>query len=356
MKKTCCRPLPIVAILFFLLMNGCLSSSRWQKEPADGMGPADIFTPETAFNISAGAEAVSGELLVRLKLGADPGRVFQAVGGKEIRYYKELDWYRITYDPAFDLVSAGRKLLQTGKVQVVEPNYLAETSSEALPEPPNDPLFNRQWGLEKINALAGWKETTGSEEIIIAVLDTGIDHAHPDLEGKVIGGCDFTRGGFGEPGLPGDDSGHGTHVAGIAAAVTGNEVGIAGVAPACRLLAVKVLPASGSGNYANIGSGVKWAVDNGAHVINMSLSGTGYSRFLHEAIEYALEKNVPVVAAAGNRHKYYDNSYPAAYPGVIAVGAVKSDKTKARFSTEGGHLFLAAPGQAVYSTLPGGEI
>ncbi|NLZ43741.1 MAG: S8 family serine peptidase, partial [Clostridia bacterium] len=84
----------------------------------------------------------------------------------------------------------------------------------------------------------------------------------------------------------------------------------------------------------------------------LSLSGSFYSRFVQEAVEYALEKNVPVVAAAGNRHKYYDNAYPAAFPGVISVGAVKSDKTKTDFSTKGSHVFLAAPGQGIYSTVP----
>jgi subtilisin family serine protease len=351
------RPLLAVLLLFFLVLSGCLSSSRWRREPVNKIGPVDVFAPETAFNIREGVDAVSGQLLVRLKPGADPGRVFQAVGRKDIQCYEELElgWYRIAYDPRFDLVAAGRELLQTGQVYIVEPNYLAEISTEPFTEPPNDPYFHLQWGLEKINALAGWKETTGSEEIIIAVLDTGIDHTHPDLDGKVVGGWNFTPDIPGdESDMPGDDHGHGTHVAGIAAARTGNEIGIAGVAPACQLLAVKVLSATGRGDYEGIGKGIMWAVDQGAHVINMSLSGRLYSRFLQEAVEYALGKGVPVVAAVGNEHKYYDNVYPAAYPGVISVGAVKSDKTKADFSTEGGHLFLTAPGQAIYSTVPGG--
>lgn len=353
MKKIYFRPLFAVLLLLSLVMSGCFSSSRRSREPASTMGPPDIFAPETAFNIREEADAVSGQMLVRLKPGADPGKVFQAVGGKAVRYYEELDWYQIAYGPGLDLVSAGCKLLQTGQVYIVEPNYLAEICTESSPEPfPNDPYYGLQWGLERINALAGWEKTMGSAEIVIAVLDTGIDHNHPDLADKVIDGYDFT---LGAPGKPGDDHGHGTHVAGIAAAETGNGIGIAGVAPACRLMAVKVLDSGGKGEYGWIADGVMWAVNNGADIINMSLSGENNSRFLQDAVEYALRENVTVVAAAGNRWKYDDSCYPAAYPGVISVGAVKGDKIKARFSTEGGYLFLAAPGQAVYSTVPGGK-
>ncbi len=354
MKKICRRLFLAVLLLFSLVFSGCLSSSRWWREPVKMTEAEDIFTPGMVFKIREGVDAVSGQLLVKLKPGANPGEVLQAVGGKEIQYYEELGWHRIAYGPGFDLVSAGRELLQTGEVYIVEPNYLAEISTESSTELPNDPYFEHQWGLEKINALAGWKETKGLEEIIIAVLDTGIDHTHPDLDDKVVKGCDFTSGiPDGVSGLPGDDHGHGTHVAGIVAAETGNGIGIAGVAPACRLMAVKVLPGSGHGNLADVANGIIWAVKNGASVINMSLGGGTYSRFLQDAVEYALGNNVPVVAAAGNSHKFYENAYPAAFPGVIAVGAVKSDKTKADFSTKTGNLFLAAPGQGIYSTVRG---
>lgn len=291
-------------------------------------------------------------MLVKLKPGTDPAEVFQAVGGSEIQHYEDLDWYRITYDPRFDLVSAGRKLLETGQVYYVEPNYRVRIYSEPV-EPPNDPIFDRQWGLEMINARAGWKETMGSEEVIIAIVDSGIDHTHPDLDDKVVAGCNFTVGiPGGVPGLPGDDNKHGTHVGGIAAAETGNGIGVAGVAWRCQLMPVKVLTADGYGEWAGIADGIRWAADNGAHVINLSLGGSDYSRFLQEAVEYALEKNVVVVAAAGNEFKYYDDTYPAACTGVISVGALKSDVTTAFFSTKGSHVFLAAPGQGIYSTVP----
>ena len=360
MKKIYIRSLFAMLLFIALVVGGCLSSSRWREEPVNYTGPVDIFAPGAAFKIREGVDAVSGQLLVRLKPGADPDQVFAEVDGREIQYYEGLDWYRIAFGPGFDLVSAGRRLLQTGQVYYVEPNYLVETCAKPATDsfiPPNDPGYNRQWGLEMINALAGWEKTMGSEEIIIAIVDTGIDNTHPDLEDKVIKGWDFTPSGPGE--FIGDDEGHGTHVAGIAAARANNGIGIAGVAPGCQLISAKVLGASGSGTWADIAEGVFWAVDeisgyDATGVINMSLGGRYYSRVLQEAIEYALENDIPVVAAAGNLHKYYDDYYPAAYPGVISVGAVRDDKRKAGFSAKGGHVFLAAPGQGIYSTTRGG--
>ena len=166
---------------------------------------------------------------------------------------------------------------------MAEPDYVFKNC--AIPNDP-DYLPDKQWGLARIEAAAGWGYTTGSEEIIIAVLDTGIDHNHPDLAAKVIDGYDAI---FRETGKPGDPNGHGTHVAGIAAALTNNGTGIAGVAWGCRLMPVTVLDDIGYGSTGDIVEGILWAVNNGADVINMSISSNGYSRALHDAVEYALE-------------------------------------------------------------------
>src|SRR5690606_18643480 len=149
---------------------------------------------------------------------------------------------------------------------------------------------------------------------------------------KVIDGYDAI---FRETGKPGDPNGHGTHVAGIAAALTNNGTGIAGVAWGCRLMPVTELDDIGYGSTGDIVEGILCAVENGADVINMSLGRPGNSRILHDAVEYGLERNVNVVAAAGNEYQSNHNVYPAAFPGVIYVGAINGRHQTAEFSTEG---------------------
>lgn len=332
-------------LVLSLVLSGCLSSTRREKDP-EGVFPAGRITPEGLIGGKAN-DFVSGRLLVKLKPGSDPDEVFRVVGGREERYYGETDWYLISYDTRFTPDSAVKSLLAQDQVFLAEFDYIAQACNE--PVIPNDPDFaDQQWGLKSINAAAGWAYTTGSPEITIAILDTGIDHDHPELAEKVVDGYNAVDYGRAD-----DYNGHGTHVAGIAAAQTDNKTGIAGVAWHCRLMPVKVLNDWGESTYSQIAEGIFWAVENGAHVINMSLGGWMYSRFLHDAVEYALKNDVVVVAAAGNDSKLNNSHYPAAYPGVISVGAITGNDVKAKFSTEGDHLFLAAPGRTIYSTIPG---
>src|SRR5690554_527586 len=332
-------------LVFCLALSGCLSSSRKDTE---AVFPAGRITPERITGDKTN-NFVSGRLLVKLKPGSNPDEVFSVVHGRAERYSVETGWYRINYDTRFTPDSAVALLLAQGQVFLVEVDYTAQACVE--PVIPNDPGFaDKQWGLKSINAAGGWAYTTGSQAITIAVLDTGIDHEHPDLAGKVVDGYNTFTEYYGKTG---DDNGHGTHVAGIAAAETDNEIGMAGVAWDCRLMPVKVLDDWGEGSYSQIAEGIFWAVENGADVINMSLGGWVYSRFLHDAVEFALENDVVVVAAAGNDSKLNNSYYPAAYPGVISVGAITGNEVKAKFSTEGDHLFLGAPGRTIYSTIPG---
>lgn len=342
MNKIRQRQLFTILLVLCFLLSGCLSGSRRIEQSGLPGWNAGMFIDNTA-------AYADGYLLVKLKPGADRDLVFPAVGGEIIRRYEEIDWYLVNYGAGLNLESAFETLRENQDVLLVEPDYLARICAE--PVIPNDPGFeDKQWGLKSINATGGWAYTTGSQEITIAVLDTGIDHEHPDLAEKVVDGYNtFTE----DYGTPGDDNGHGTHVAGIAAAKTNNEEGIAGVAWECGLMPVKVLDHEGVGAYSKIADGIIWAVENGADVINMSLGGQAYSRTLQSAVEYALGEEIAVVAAAGNGTKRNDVFYPAAFPGVISVGAVGENEEKAWFSTEGSHLFLAAPGLDIYSTVPG---
>ncbi|BAL91699.1 putative subtilase-family protease [Actinoplanes missouriensis 431] len=220
----------------------------------------------------------------------------------------------------------------------------------------SDPYRSQQWALPKIKATTAWTTSTGAG-VTVAVIDTGVDANHPDLTGKVLPGYDMINK---VAGGTTDGNGHGTHVAGIIGAATGNGIGISGVAPDAAILPVRVFDAKGAGYMSDVAESIVWAADHGADVINMSLGSTGKLDALADAVTYARGKGVTVVAAAGNeRQKGSPVSYPAAYPGVIAVAATTAADTYASFSNAGGYVDVAAPGDAIVSTYPtalaGGE-
>lgn len=209
---------------------------------------------------------------------------------------------------------------------------------------PNDPEFSRQWGLVKIGAETAWQTGTG-KGTTIAVVDTGVDLAHEDLAGKLADRStwkDFVA----DDANPQDENGHGTHVAGIAAAATGNGRGVAGTAPDARIMPVRVLDETGNGNGADVSAGIRWAVDHGAHVINLSLSGVTQPIFgpsFDSALKYAWRNGVICVVAAGNNYilssGYEDD--PA-----LVVSATNRRDQKPDFSSGVGEAKwgIAAPG------------
>ncbi|MCL6473261.1 MAG: S8 family serine peptidase [Firmicutes bacterium] len=228
-----------------------------------------------------------------------------------------------------------------------EVEYVEENRHRSLLEVPNDTSYASQWALPKISAPQAWDVTTGSS-IIVAVVDTGVDYNHEDLAGKVIGGYDF----FNDDTDPMDDVGHGTHVAGIIAAATNNGRGIAGVSWGAKILAVKVMDAYGGDDF-TIAQGIRYAADNGAKIINLSLGGYGYSQTLADAISYAQGMGCLVVAAAGN-DSTNDVLYPAGNQNVIGVSATNSSDASASFTNFGAYVDLAAPGENILSTIVGG--
>jgi len=213
---------------------------------------------------------------------------------------------------------------------------------------PNDPRYSEQWYLPSISAPAAWDVTVGSNQVTIAIIDTGVDYTHADLASKCVAGYNFV----GHNNNPMDDHGHGTHVAGIAAAIGNNGTGVAGVDWSARIMPIKVLNSQGSGYDSDVASGIRYAADHGAQVINMSLGSSEYSYTLEEAVNYAFNKGVTIVAAAGNDDGAV--GYPAACPHVIAVGALDSSDRLASFSNRGSDLDLTAPGVNILSTVPGG--
>lgn len=203
------------------------------------------------------------------------------------------------------------------------------------------------WGIQEIGSLDAQNTGADGKSIKIAVLDTGIA-SHPDL--AIKGGASFVDSiDFS------DDNGHGTHVAGSIAALN-NEFGILGVAPEAEIYSLKVLDRSGSGSYSNVIHAIEWAVDNQINIISMSFGGNAQSQAFHEAIKYANEKGILLIAAAGNAGFGTETeTYPALYPEVISVGAIDSNYTRAPFSSTGNELDLMAPGVNILSTTMDGN-
>jgi serine protease len=210
---------------------------------------------------------------------------------------------------------------------------------------PNDPLYSKQWHMRQIGMPKAWQLADGGG-VIVAVIDTGVAyetfgrfHQVEDLAGlEFVKPYDFVN----NKAHGNDDHGHGTHVAGTIAQVTHNGKGVAGVARNVKIMPLKVLGANGSGSVAGIADAIRYAADNGAKVINMSLGGAFPSRVLKKAVEYAYNKGVVVVCAAGNESRGV--GYPAAYPGAFAVSATQEDEATTFYSNYGKEVDIAAPG------------
>ncbi|TAK70950.1 MAG: hypothetical protein EPO13_01540 [Actinomycetota bacterium] len=218
-----------------------------------------------------------------------------------------------------------------------------------------DPLTGYQWDMASL-AVDAAATTTRGAGVTVAVIDSGVDGTHPELAGRVLPGIDYV-----DPANAGatagwaDQNGHGTHVGGVVAAARGNDVGIAGEADKVTILPLRVLDANGAGYISDAASAVVAAVDRGAGVINLSLGSPTSSSVLANAMAYAQSRGVLVVAASGNGRSYGSpTSYPAAYPSVLAVASIGPAGAVSPFSTAGSYVDLAAPGEQILSTVPGG--
>ena len=236
-----------------------------------------------------------------------------------------------------------KELVESGKVEYAEQN--TKFKADFIP---NDSLYNQQWSMPKIKAEQAWGLKPGGYSTV-AVIDTGVNLTHPDLDADLVAGYDFVN----SDNIPEDDNGHGTHVAGIIAGEFNSAAGIAGVGKNAKVMPLKALAADGEGFESDIASAIIYATDNGAKIINLSLGADSASNTLQNAINYANSNNVIVVAASGNQGMASLN-YPAAYPGVIAVGSTNQDDSRSSFSNYGAGLYLTAPGSNIVSTYTGG--
>ncbi|MDT7548798.1 MAG: hypothetical protein QOE84_1192 [Actinomycetota bacterium] len=234
---------------------------------------------------------------------------------------------------------AGRWRADAGVVAVEVDHRITVTGTP-------DPLRAQQWGLDTLRA-AEVGDATGQ---VVAIVDTGIDASHPDLAGVVLPGTDIVTGsGDGRT----DPNGHGTHVAGIVGAIADNGIGGAGLAQGAKLLPVRVMAADGTGWDSDAADGLVWAADHGATVVNLSFGGPDRSSVMDAAVRYALSKGVSVVVSGGNEGDSGNPiEWPAADPGVIAVGAVDESGVRPSWSNTGTYLAVVAPGVHITSTVP----
>lgn len=255
--------------------------------------------------------------------------------------------YRLRFRSDLNPEEVARDYERLAEVEYAEPNYIYTISFI-----PNDPLFPRQYALQRsqsgIDAVEAWDIETGSSRIMVGLLDTGVDYNHEDLKGRIVKGPNFVNEGSD----PMDDQGHGTHIAGIIAARGNNGKGVAGLCWSCQVMAIKVADVSGASTNAWIAQGLVYAVNHGTQIVNLSLGGFDPSKTLEQAVRYANSRNVVLVAAIGNESTS-QAVYPAAYPGVIAVGATDVNGGRASFSNFGDYLFLMAPGVSILSTYRG---
>ena len=288
------------------------------------------------------------EVVVKFKEGVSPETIQEVLTRLDIkvrRYITSLDIY-VLKTKRFQAESMLAALRAEPSVEWAELNYIARAVLH-----PTDPDYNttnpiKVYAPQRINAETAWDFTIGSPNLTVAVLDTGISMTHTEFAGRILPGPDFVN----DDNDASDDNGHGTHVSGIVAAGINNGIGMVGIAPGVKILPVKVLDAAANGSWADVASGITYAVNNGARVINMSLGGLMTSEALIAAIVYAAEHDVFIVASSGNGNSS-ESFYPAYYDETMAVAATTfNSEQRWTLSNYGPWLDISAPGDSIWST------
>lgn len=313
------------------------------------------ITVKTGHDNENASHFYENEIVVRFKNGhPTPGQLQTISADIRCKQPRKLGYAYIFRSDKMNYSQLKTYFAYKWKPEYTEPHYMYLTNDTTYENTgtgavtPNDLLFSTyQWNLPAIETEQGWNLSKGSNEVIVAVVDTGVQASHPDLQGQLLAGYNAISSGS----APDDDVGHGTHVAGIIGAITNNEEGVAGISWYNKILPVKALDNSGAGTTYSVAEGIIWAADNGAKVINLSLGNYADSQFLHDAIKYAYDRDVVIVSASGN-----DNTerpgYPAAYEEVLAVAATNAAGERASFSNYGDYIDVAAPGESIASTYP----
>jgi subtilisin family serine protease len=286
---------------------------------------------------------VPGRLLIKPRSSINESNLAARLGSHGARHSHKLAHsnVRVVDVPLSRMSAAMAALRKDSDIEFVERDGVGQAAFV-----PDDSLvvLGTEWHLAKIMAPAAWDYSTGSN-VIVAVLDSGINAAHPEFAGRILPGYNFVSA----TSDCSDDFGHGTAVAGTVGAAGNNDMGVAGIAFGCSILPVKVVDWSGFAAYSDIASGIYYAVDHGARVINISVAGDSPSATLQAAIDYAWSNNVVVVAAAGNNSNDTPQ-YPAACSHAVAVSATEATDSLAVFSSFGSYVTVSAPGDNIWTT------
>lgn len=308
----------------------------------------------------AGPRMVPDQVLVKFRPGQTASQERESLsraGGVEMRRFARtgVTVVRITSGEPVDAVLA--RLRGDPRVAYAVPNhirYLMAAPPRTPQAAPNDPGYPLQWHYPAVGFPAAWDVTTGSSLVVVAVIDSGMLFAHPDMQGVTVAGWDFVDNDSNpqDPFCPApDDFAHGTHVAGTVAAATNNGIGVAGTnwgGPGrTRIMPLRIFGNIGgqcAATSEDIIAAIEWAADHSARVINMSFGGPGFNQAEQDAVTYAFNTGVTLVAAAGNDNTNCSNTYPANYAHVIGVAATNINGQKASYSNFGACVDLAAPG------------
>jgi subtilisin family serine protease len=247
--------------------------------------------------------------------------------------------------PEASIEAIRQSLVRTALFDYVEPDYYAEVAATS----PNDPSYLAQWHLPKIGSSDAWTRTTGSASVVVAVVDSGVYAAHPDLAPKLIAGWNFVKSNADTA----DVIGHGTEVAGTVAAATNNGIGVAGVSWGSLVMPLVVVDNTNFAAYSDIAAAIQYAVDRNIRVINVSIGGASPSSVLQSAVDYAWSRNALVFAAAMNNGQATPY-YPAACLHAVAVSATTEQDRLVSFSNYGSWITLSAPGTDILTTMNGG--
>lgn len=342
-----------------------MHAPRWILASAAIAAAAVLGISAAGPSLTQPSNYVPGQVLVKFKPSTSTwakAALLSLFKTKVLQRVSALDLYLVQTPEDLDVRDISGVFERSPDVLYAQPNYIYEAQVT-----PNDMYFGYQYALfnkgqeisyipgspqgrpsSDIKAPTAWEETTGDENVLIGIIDTGVDLTHPDLKNKVVGpGWDFVN----DDASADDDQGHGTMVAGIAAAETNNLEGIAGVAWAARILPVKVLDASGFGTDVMVIQGIQYAMDHGAKILLISWGQSEPSPALEAMLKSASDNGVVIIAAAGNGNTKV--AYPAAYEKyVCAVAATDFNDQRCVFSNYGFEIDVAAPGLQIFTTYP----
>ncbi len=336
------------AVLVAASLTVACGTSPTQVGQLDGQGKASVKR-FAAKKVDKQSEASLGEVVLRVPKGTA-----LSVGSREIDRFSFDDKEYVLLEGGSQVNALLSEYRGTRNVLGAQRNlkrYALDSGTA-----PNDEFYPHQFSLIQQNISKVWNVTPGTSTTMVAVVDTGVDHSHPDLKGTVIDSPDMTftkkwyQIGKKNPGSM-DRDGHGTHVAGIIGAIANNGIGVAGVAPGAKILGVKVL-GDGASMY-TVMKGVAYAVNQGAKVVNLSLGGVMTDSVERAFFEEDLAKhNVLIVAAAGN-DGIANMGFPGSFRNVMAVGSVNQTNKLSNFSCYGFGMSVVAPGEGILSTFPG---